>query len=256
MPRDGRRQTGHTRRAGRPRLAAGTAAPLVGLLAALLLVPLPGASAAEVGAAGRADAEAGTGTGTGTGVGVGIGTGTGAGTPQARFEAPGNLEAVDRTLARIARRGAHETGFVEQRFLRFLDAPVESSGRLSYRPPDRLERITDKPKAESMVLDGDTLSMTRDGKTRSLSVSQLPAVGALVGSIRDLLAGNRSALEKRYRAIAQGDDENWQLVLLPSDAELATLVTRIVVAGQADRIATIEIQQADGDRSLMTLRPA
>ena len=244
MPRDGRRQTGHTRRAGRPRLAAGTAAPLVGLLAALLLVPLPGASAAEVGAAGRADAEAG------------IGTGTGAGTPQARFEAPGNLEAVDRTLARIARRGAHETGFVEQRFLRFLDAPVESSGRLSYRPPDRLERITDKPKAESMVLDGDTLSMTRDGKTRSLSVSQLPAVGALVGSIRDLLAGNRSALEKRYRAIAQGDDENWQLVLLPSDAELATLVTRIVVAGQADRIATIEIQQADGDRSLMTLRPA
>lgn len=242
MPRDARRRTGQTRRTGRTRLAGGTAAPLIGLLVALLLAPLPGTSAAEVNAAGNSEA--------------GTGGGAGAGTPQARFEAPGNREAVDRTLARIARRGAHETGFVEQRFLRFLDAPVESSGRLSYRPPDRLERITDTPKAESMVLDGDTLSMTRDGKTRSLSVSQLPAVGALVGSIRDLLAGNRSALEKRYRAIAQGDDENWQLVLLPSDAELATLVTRIVVAGQADRIATIEIQQADGDRSLMTLRPA
>ena len=36
----------------------------------------------------------------------------------------------------------------------------------------------------------------------------------------------------------------------------AAAIARIVVAGQADRIATIEIQQADGDRSLMTLRPA
>lgn len=172
------------------------------------------------------------------------------------FESPGNREAVERILARIARRGAHETRFVEQRFLRFLDAPVESSGRLSYRPPDRLERHTDKPKPESMILEGDTLSMTRDGKTRSLSVTQLPAVGDLVGSIRDLLAGDRAAIEKRYRAIAQGSDADWQLVLLPSDAELAALVTRIVVAGQGERMATIEIQQADGDRSLMTLGPS
>ena len=172
------------------------------------------------------------------------------------LEGPNNREDVGKILARIARRGAHETRFVEQRYLRFLDEPVESSGRLSYQPPDRLERITDKPKAEAMVLDGETLSMTRDGRTRSLSVSQLPAVGALVGSIRDLLAGDRAAIEKRYRVIAQGSDANWQLVLLPSDTELAALVTRIIVAGQAERMITIEIQQADGDRSLMTLQPS
>ena len=38
--------------------------------------------------------------------------------------------------------------------------------------------------------------------------------------------------------------------------ELAALVTRIIVAGQAERMTTIEIQQADGDRSLMTLQPS
>lgn len=225
--------------------------------AALLLAPLPPASLSAL-AATPANPPAAS-TAASSAASPGTSPAASSSTPEAAaegFEGPGNREAVDRILARIARRGAHETGFVEQRFLRFLDEPVESSGRLSYRPPDRLERITDKPRPESMVLDGDTLSMTRDGRTRSLSVSQLPAVGALVGSIRDLLAGNRAALEPRYRAIAQGDDANWQLVLLPSDAELATLVTRIVVAGQADRIATIEIQQADGDRSLMTLRPA
>ena len=170
------------------------------------------------------------------------------------IEGPDNAAAVERILARIAAYAKHETRFVEQRYLRFLDEPVESSGRLRYLPPNRLERLTDKPKPEAMILDGDTLSMTRDGKTRSLGISQLPAVGALVGSIRDLLAGDRAAIQRRYRAIAQGDDGNWQLVLLPSDSGLAELVTRIVVAGQGERMATIEILQADGDRSLMTLQ--
>ena len=172
------------------------------------------------------------------------------------LEGPDNAAAVERILTRIAAHAGHETRFVEQRYLRFLDGPVESSGLLRYQPPDRLERLTEKPRPESMILDGDTLSMTRDGRTRSLGVSQLPAVGALVGSIRDLLAGDRVAIERRYRTIAQGDDGNWQLVLLPSDTSLAELVTRIVVAGQADRMRTIEILQADGDRSLMTLQPS
>ena len=42
-------------------------------------------------------------------------------------------------------------------------------------------------------------------------------------------------------------------MLLPSDPDLAQLVTRIVVEGRAARIDTIEILQADGDRSLMSL---
>ncbi len=169
------------------------------------------------------------------------------------IEGPDNAAALERILATIAAQAAHEARFVEQRYLRFLDAPVASSGRLRYLPPQRLERLTEQPRPEAMILDGDTLSITRDGKTRSLAVSQLPAVGALVGSIRDLLAGDRAAIEGRYRAIAQGDARRWQLVLLPSDSGLAELVTRIVVAGEDDRMKTIEILQADGDRSLMTL---
>lgn len=171
-------------------------------------------------------------------------------------DGPDNQAAVERILSRVASQASHETGFVELRYLRFLDEPVESSGRLAYQPPNRLERRTEKPRPEVLVLDGQTLSMTRDGRTRSLDVSQLPAVGALVGSIRDLLAGEVAPLQRRYRTIAQGDDANWQLVLLPADPDLASLVIRIVVAGQADRIATIEILQADGDRSVMTLKPS
>ena len=160
---------------------------------------------------------------------------------------------VERILSRLATGGRREARFVERKFLQILDAPIESSGRLAFKPPRRLERVTEKPKAETLVLDGDTMSMTRDGRTRTIAASQLPAVAAMVGSLRDVLAGDGGAIGRRFKLIAQGTDEHWQLVLLPSDPDLAQLVTRIVVEGRAARIDTIEILQADGDRSLMSL---
>ena len=42
-------------------------------------------------------------------------------------------------------------------------------------------------------------------------------------------------------------------MLLPSDTRLAALVLRIDVTGTRDRVRSIEILQADGDRSLMTV---
>lgn len=158
-------------------------------------------------------------------------------------------------LARIAADEPIESRFVEHKYLKLLDAPVVSSGTLRYDPPGRLEKRTEKPRVEAMILQDDRLILERDGRTRSIGVAQLPAIGALVGSLRDLLAGNRLALEQRFRLIAQGSDRAWQLVLLPSDPDLASLVSRILVEGSDARIGSIEVLQADGDRSSMRLTP-
>lgn len=158
-------------------------------------------------------------------------------------------------LRAIGGKPARRARFVEQRFLKLLDAPVQASGELRYQAPDLLEKRTDQPRAETMRLQGGQLTLVREGRERSIAVSQLPAVGALVTSLRDVLAGDADALEKRFRAIAQGRAERWQLVLLPSDPTLAELITRLVVAGRGERVDSIEILQADGDRSVMTLEP-
>ena len=57
---------------------------------------------------------------------------------------------------------------------------MESSGELSYVAPDRLEKRTLKPKPESMVLDGGTLTLERGGRKRSLPLADYPEVGAFV----------------------------------------------------------------------------
>jgi hypothetical protein len=162
------------------------------------------------------------------------------------------LEAL---LARIGGRPEQEARFVEKKYLALLDAPVESSGTLRYRAPDRLEKNTERPLKESMMLDGDQLVMERNGRRRSLPAAQLPGVAALVGGLRDTLGGDAQALRRMFKVVLQGDAANWQIDLLPSDVAVAQLVTRVTLRGRDDQLLEVETLQADRDRSVMTLSP-
>lgn len=167
--------------------------------------------------------------------------------------APGlSLEAL---LAEIGGKPSQEARFAEKKYLAVLDAPVESSGVLRYQAPGRLEKHTERPQAESMILDGDLVVLQRDGRKRSLPLAQIPGVAALVGGLRDTLAGDASALRDRFKVVVQGDERRWQIDLLPSDPASATLVSKITLIGSAGRLDEVQTLQADGDRSVMMLSP-
>ena len=170
--------------------------------------------------------------------------------PRPALAAPATLESI---LARIGGQSPREAAFTERKHIALLDAPVESSGLLRYVAPDRLERITQHPVKEAMRLDGDLLVLERDGRTRTAAAAQFPAVAALVGSLRDVLAGNAEALRRLFKVVVQGDAVRWQIDLLPSDSDMAKLVSRVTLRGGEDRLEEVETLQADGDRSVMTL---
>ena len=167
--------------------------------------------------------------------------------------------AADWTVAELmqslAQRGPEKARFVEKKYIAILDQPVQSSGELRYVPPDRLEKRTLAPKPELLVLERGLLRLERDKQKHTLRLADHPQIAALVESLRAMLAGDRSALDKVYRMELFGTRERWALVMLPSDAKLAELVLRIDVAGTRDRVRSIEIRQADGDRSVMTIEP-
>jgi hypothetical protein len=153
----------------------------------------------------------------------------------------------------LAQRGAERALFVEKKFIAILDQPLESSGELRYVPPDRLEKRTLRPRPEALVLDGDRLAIERGNQKHVFRLQDYPDIAAVIESLRGTLAGDRKALERVYRLELHGSRERWTLVMLPSDAGLAALVLRIDVSGSGDRVRAIEILQADGDRSVMTI---
>ena len=158
-------------------------------------------------------------------------------------------------FAELAKARPERAAFSEKKYLALLDRPVESSGELAFTPPDKLEKVTLKPRPERVTVDRDTVTLERNGKRQSLRLKENPAVAVLVESVRGTMAGDLAALSRTYSLGMQGDAAKWRLVLRPLDPSLATLVERVEVAGSQARVTTVEIFQADGDRSVMALTP-
>ena len=155
----------------------------------------------------------------------------------------------------LARNKSSRASFVEKKYLAALDRPLESSGELIYVAPGRLEKRTVKPKPETLVIDNNTLTIERNGTRRSIALSSWPEVAAFTESIRATLAGDYASLSRDYRIAVDGTREQWRLVLLPSDPSIAARISRLLVEGRRERIVSIEILQADGNRSVLTMSP-
>lgn len=155
----------------------------------------------------------------------------------------------------LARQAPKRAAFQERKFLALLDRPIDSSGELVFTPPDRLEKRTLKPKPESLVADRKTVTLERGGKRHTLRLDANPQVAMLVESIRDTLAGDLRSITRTYSVALDGDAARWRLRLRPLDPAAATLVERVEIGGDGAQVRTVEIFQADGDRSVMTLAP-
>jgi hypothetical protein len=159
-------------------------------------------------------------------------------------------------MSSLARRRHGEVSYVEKDYFAVLDRPVKSSGELVYDAPDRLEKRTLKPKPQSLVLQGDDLTVRRGRRTYHLQLSAYPQVAPLVAAVRDTLAGNEAALERVFKVDFKGAADGWTLRLAPLDEEVARKVSGVEIAGAGDEIRSVTISQVDGDRSVMTLGPA
>ena len=153
-----------------------------------------------------------------------------------------------------ARRHGHVT-FTEVQRLAILDRPLESSGELLYDAPDRLEKRTLNPRAETLVLEHGVLTAHRGHRTYLMPLRDYPQVAPFIESIRATLAGDREALERLFRVGFEGSLAHWSLRLVPTDARLAGAVREIRIEGERDAIRSVDIRHGDGDRSLLSLGP-
>jgi hypothetical protein len=170
----------------------------------------------------------------------------------AQTTAPPAFDELLQLLA--ARRHGHVT-FTEVQQLAMLDRPLESSGELLYEAPDRLEKRTLKPKAQTLILEHGVLTARRGHRTHVMELRDYPQVVPFVESIRATLAGDRAALERYFRVQFDGTLGAWTLLLVPVDATLAGAVKDIRIEGERDVVRTVEIRQRDGDRSLLSIGP-
>ena len=171
--------------------------------------------------------------------------------PPIAHPASDDLQELMRLLA--ARRHG-QVDFVEQHFLAVLKRPVESFGVMTYDAPHRLEKRTVEPRPERLVLDGDEITVERKGHTHVLELAAYPSLLPFIESLRATLAGDLPALERAFNVDFAGNVERWTLTLYPRDSKVSSTVSRVRIDGSRDVLSKVEIFEANGDRSLMTLR--
>jgi outer membrane lipoprotein-sorting protein len=168
--------------------------------------------------------------------------------------AAGAADALDEVMHSLALRRHGQVSFVEQQFLSMLKRPVESYGELIYDAPNHLEKRTIEPRPETLVVDGEVVTVQRGRRSHVLDLKAYPQILPFIESIRATLAGDRASLERLFRLQFTGSEMRWSLVLTPLEAQLAKTVAQIRIDGSRDELSRVEIRQSDGDRSLMTLR--
>lgn len=160
---------------------------------------------------------------------------------------------IETLMKQLAQKPGERATFVEKKTVSYLDKALDSSGELLYRAPALLEKRTLKPKPELLRIDGDQLTIERGKKTHQVDLADYPEIGGFVDSIRGTLAGDKKALERSYQLSLDGQAEKWTLQLTPTDPKMLALIQKITIGGRRTEVRTIEIHQADGDRSLMSI---
>jgi outer membrane lipoprotein-sorting protein len=163
-----------------------------------------------------------------------------------------DLGALTALLGRVT---SGEATFVETRRIEMLDRTLQSSGRLSFRAPDSFVRETLKPRHEKLAVDGNTLTMSLGERSRTMQLDATPEAAVIVEAIRGTLTGNRATLERLFETTVSGDAGAWSLKLVPRDLRLRGQVSMVQVSGRDEVAREVQVQLADGDRSVMTIEP-
>ena len=161
-------------------------------------------------------------------------------------------------MNRLAAVKSAKADFTEKKFVRLLDAPVESTGVLIYVAPDRFEKHTKNPVEERMTVERDvvTLDNVAKKKKQQIFIPQFPALAAIVDAMRGALSGNLPQLQQAFSIKASGTNQRWKLHLVPREANQYAYIHAVDITGRDDFIESIEIRQSDGDRSVMSMTRA
>ena len=168
---------------------------------------------------------------------------------------PAHALDLPELMALLAQKRSGEARFTEQREVKGLDAPLASSGTLSFAAPDRFTRKTLAPRPESMVVEGNIVTLTRNGRSRSLALDASPEMEAIVEAVRGTLTGNATSLQQHFKLAVAGTPEQWTLELKPATPRLAVMLDSVRIAGKRGELRTVEMRLADGDRSVMQIEP-
>lgn len=169
---------------------------------------------------------------------------------QLAYAADSPVEQVRAQLQQPAVVSGH---FEQTRELSGFPKPVKSRGRFLVARDHGVLWQTEAPFASTLRLTrGEILQKAGDTVTMRMSADKEPAVRAINGVMFALLSGDIAQLEQRFSVTGKVDGKRWALTLVPREASLAQVLTKIELNGQKF-VEAVDMLDSNGDRTRIRL---
>jgi outer membrane lipoprotein-sorting protein len=162
---------------------------------------------------------------------------------------PSGPLTLEKLMQRMSSTSGVRAAFREEKRLAVLDAPLVSEGMLYFIPPARMARITTRPGASKLVIDGGRLSYTDEAGASDVDLASNRVARALVENFVVLFSGDLAALRERYDVTFEVEELHWRMRLVPKAAPLATFIESVELHGDGPVLEAMAVRESDGDRT-------
>lgn len=146
--------------------------------------------------------------------------------------------------------------FSESRESPWLSAPAASSGTMR-SAPGVLEKRVESPRKETWRLLADRIEWRDAAGTESKQIlfSQAPALAALSDVMRNVVAGDVTALQRDFDITVSGDERVWRAQLKPRTPGISRYLSEVELQGTGRQLQVIIVAERDGGRTTTRLQP-
>jgi outer membrane lipoprotein-sorting protein len=160
---------------------------------------------------------------------------------------------LSRPAARLAQARTLAGGFRQSRYLRELPKPLIASGEFVFARDLGVYWHTAVPFDSVIVLNDAGMTQIDEGAPAlRMSADEQPAVRLVGNLFAALFTLDVTRLNQDFELYDATEGKRWTLGLKPRAPALASVIRQVVVAG-SDDVETVELTDAQGDRTLIEL---
>lgn len=161
---------------------------------------------------------------------------------------------LDALLQSLSSASAVESEFRESRHRGFRRVPADFRGTMRWDAELGLSLSYSEPRTQVMLIRSDAVFQSQRGRSprRMPSSEESDFLRAI---LLDVFRFDRAVWEASFDIVAEFDEDRWSILLNPlEDSEVAGMVERIEISGEADAVRQLEIWRDERSRVEIEIR--
>jgi hypothetical protein len=141
-----------------------------------------------------------------------------------------------------------KTDFTQSRAVKALTRPLKSSGKMLFSNQLGVYWELTKPFSSKIIIDNEKMINVDDnGKKIIVKAEDKPMLHGFTKIFMAIFSGNTKDLPEHFELFFKGNNDLWQIGLIPKSSALKKALSKITLSGKQQHVEMVLINEANGD---------